>query len=75
MTTSDPSGASGWKHPRLEQHLAFKALSFDEKLQQIEQMADFAREIAAQRKQKGLPYIDPKTGERIPGVAEDQAVP
>lgn len=64
---------SGWKTHRLAQHQEFQALPFWEKLGRIEEMADFAREVLEERKRKGLPYVDPASGERIPGVAEAQA--
>lgn len=72
MTTdSDASKNNGWKAHRLAQHREFQALTFDEKLEQIESLADFAREILEEHKRKGLPYIDPVSGKRVLGAAED----
>lgn len=36
---------TSWKGHRLAQHRAFYALSFEEKLKAVEEMADFAREM------------------------------
>ncbi|MGJ8640627.1 MAG: hypothetical protein ACSHYA_14655 [Opitutaceae bacterium] len=69
---NDTSNHSGWKKHRLAQHLEFKALTFSQKLERIEDMADFAREVLEERKRKGFPYLDPISGERIPRVAEDK---
>lgn len=72
MTTdSDASKSNGWKAHRLAQHREFQALTFDQKLERIEDLADFAREILEERKLKGLPYIDPVSGKRVHGAAED----
>ena len=55
-----------WKGSRLQQHREFYKLSFRQKIQALEEMADHARATIAWRKANGLPYIDPCTGERIP---------
>ena len=41
-----------WKGSRLQQHREFYALSFREKLQVVEELADFGRALAAKRVQK-----------------------
>ncbi len=46
----------------------WRKLSFDEKLQANEEMNAFANQIFARRKAQGLPYIDPDTGELVPGT-------
>jgi hypothetical protein len=59
-----------WKGSRLQQHREFRALPFRRKLEVIEEMADHARETLEWRKSRGLPYIDPATGEAVkPGSA------
>lgn len=64
-----------WKGHRLAQHRAFQALPFAKKLESIEQMADFARAILAERIRKGLPYVDPLTQQRVPATdSEPSAV-
>ncbi len=45
----------------------WRKLTFDQKLQANEDMNDLANEFFARRKAKGLPYIDPDTGELVPG--------
>ncbi len=45
----------------------WRQLSFDEKLRANEEMNAFANEIFARRKARGEPYIDPDTGELVPG--------
>ena len=44
-------------------------ISLTEKWQAVEEMVDLARETVERRHQQGLPYIDPYTGERVPGSA------
>ncbi len=54
---------STWKGSRLRQHREFQALPFRRKLEVIEELDDLARQFQEQRKSRGLPYIDPPTGE------------
>jgi hypothetical protein len=63
-----------WKGSRKRQHQEFHALPFSRKLEIIEEMNRHGLETMAQRRAAGLPYIDPYTGERVPGtrVAEEQ---
>jgi len=70
---NDRADRAGWKAHRLAQHREFLALGFSEKLERIEDMADFARSMLEARRGKGLPYRDPVSGERVPGVNESQA--
>ncbi len=56
-----------WKGSRLQQHREFLALSFRRKLEIIEGLADMARKSQEWRKSRGLPYIDPATGELVKG--------
>lgn len=58
-----------WKGNRLQQHREFQALSFRQKLQVIEEMADFSRATMELRSKQGLAYIDPDTGQRMPSAA------
>ena len=54
-----------WKGSRLQQHREFLALPFRRKLEVIEEMNDYARAALEWRKSRGLPYIDPETGELV----------
>jgi hypothetical protein len=58
-----------WKGSRLQQHREFYALPFRRKLEIAEELADLARETAEDRRQRGLPYIDPYTRECVPSTA------
>lgn len=58
-----------WKGSRRRQHQEYRALPFSRKLELIEEMNKAAHSVIASRKQRGLPYIDPYTGERVPGGA------
>lgn len=64
-----------WKGSRLNQHREFYALPFRRKLEIIEEMADFTRAIVDWRRKQGLPYIDPYTGECVPGVTVREEPP
>lgn len=48
-------------------------LTLTQKWQAVEEMADWARWTLQSRRERGLPYIDLYTGERVPGrrLAED----
>lgn len=50
---------------------AWRRLSFDDKLKAAEEMNDFANEMLARRKARGLPYIDPDTGEFVRGRSSE----
>ena len=50
---------------RLQNHRQFQALSFGEKLTVIEGMNEVAVRLLEHRKRRGLPYLDPYTGELI----------
>jgi hypothetical protein len=54
-----------WKGSRLQQHREFYALPFRRKLEVIEEMGDLANKMLEWRKSRGLPYIDPATGELV----------
>jgi hypothetical protein len=43
--------------------------SLTEKWRAVEEMGDLARETIERRRSQGLQYIDPLTGERVPGSA------
>ena len=63
-----------WEGSRRAQLRDWMKLSLTEKWQAVEEMADLARETIERRRQQRLPYVDPYTGERIPGfvvVRED----
>jgi hypothetical protein len=66
-----------WKGSRLQQHREFYRLSFRQKIEVLEEMRDHARKTIAWRKAKGLPYIDPYTGERVAGasIIREEPVP
>jgi len=50
---------------------AWRRLSFDEKLRALEEMNDFLNEMIAHRQAMGQPYIDPETGQVVPGRKPD----
>jgi len=54
-----------WKGSRRRQHQEFHAIPFSRKLEIIEEMNDAARAVIDARRRRGLPYIDPYTGERV----------
>ena len=58
-----------WEGSRRAQLRDWMQLSLTEKWLAVEEMADFARETVERLRQRGLPYIDPYTRERIPGSA------
>lgn len=45
----------------------WRALSFDEKLRANEEMNDLFNEVIKQKQARGEPYIDPNTGQLVPG--------
>jgi hypothetical protein len=64
-----------WKGSRLQQHREFFALSFREKLENIEQLDELAYHFQEQRKRKGRPYISVEPGERAAGAAVHEDPP
>jgi len=62
-----------WKGSRKAQHEAYRALPFRRKMELLEEMCDHGRQILASRKAKGLPYIDPYTGQLVPGDPDKKA--
>ncbi len=66
-----------WEGSRRAALRDWMALSLTEKWQAVEEMADFARATVTWRRKQGLPYIDPYTGERVPGsvVIREDAPP
>lgn len=71
MTTpSDPDfdwSLTTWKGSRRKQHQDFHAIPFSRKLEIIEEMNRAVLETLESRKKRGLPYLDPSTGERVAG--------
>jgi hypothetical protein len=59
-----------WKGSRLQQHREFLALPFRRKLEVIEEMGALAEKMLNWRKARGLPYIDPLTGELVKGFPQ-----
>ena len=49
----------------MEQHRAFLALSFREKMEALEGLCDLSLRLLENRHRRGLPYIDPYTGEVV----------
>jgi len=50
---------------------AWRRLSFDEKLRALEEMHDLCNEMIAHKQAMGQPYIDPNTGQLVPGRKPD----
>lgn len=73
MTTpnnSEPDWSlTTWKGSRRKQHQDFHAIPFARKLEIIEEMNSQSRAMVENRRIQGLPYIDPYSGERVPGSA------
>jgi len=57
-----------WKGSRLQQHREFHALPFRRKLEVVEELDDLALQFQRHRQSRGLPYIDPATGELVKSV-------
>lgn len=68
-------GVTSWKGARRKQHQEFHALPFSRKLEIIEEMNRHAWATLEERRARGLPYIDPSTGERISGAPVREASP
>ena len=54
-----------WKGSRREQHQTYLALPFRRKLELLEELCDHARFMLEDRRRRGLPYLDPYTGEVV----------
>ena len=54
-----------WEGSRRAQLRDAMKLTLTEKWQAVEEMADWVRATMADRHSRGLPYIDPYTGERV----------
>jgi len=61
-------GLCTWKGARRKQHQEYHAIPFSRKLEIIEEMNRYALDTLETRRASGLPYIDPYTGERVPGA-------
>ncbi|CAN5163650.1 hypothetical protein BH20VER2_BH20VER2_18140 [soil metagenome] len=57
-----------WEGSRRAQLRDWMKLTLTEKWQAVEDMADWARATIEERRERGLPYIDPYTGARVPGT-------
>jgi hypothetical protein len=57
-----------WEGSRREALRHWMKLTLTEKWRAVEEMADFGRAMIERRRQRGLPYIDPDTGERVCGA-------
>ncbi|MDQ6623769.1 MAG: hypothetical protein M3Y86_09855 [Verrucomicrobiota bacterium] len=79
MTTpSDPEidwSLTTWKGSRRKQHQEFHALPFSRKLEIIEEMNRVGLASMESLRERGLPYIDPYTGERVPRAAVREKPP
>ena len=78
MTASDPEidwSLTTWKGARRKQHQEFHAIPFSRKLEIIEEMNRHALATLAERRARGLPYIDPYTGALVPGTTAREEPP
>jgi hypothetical protein len=60
-----------------EQLRRWSRLTVRQKLQALDEMCALARRALAERQRRGLPYIDPDTGQAVqfaPMVQEDEAI-
>ncbi len=64
-----------WEGSRREELRHWMKLTLTEKWRDVEEMADFGREMIERRRKRGLPYIDPYTGKLVPGSAIVQEEP
>ena len=64
-----------WEGARRAQLRDAMKLTLTEKWQALEEMADWARATIASRQARGLPYIDPHTGERVSGAVVREEPP
>lgn len=58
-----------WEGSRRATLRDWMKLTLTEKWTAVEEMADFARATIEWRRNQGLPYIDPYTGERVSAAA------
>jgi hypothetical protein len=78
MNTSDGEidwSVTTWEGSRRAQLRAWMKLSLAEKWQAVEEMADWGRATIQWRRARGLPYIDPYTGARVPGTTAREEPP
>ena len=61
-----------WTGSRAAQLLDWSRLSLFEKFKAVEELEALGMEFINRRKAKGEPYIDPDTGELVPGKKTDQ---
>ena len=54
-----------WEEARREELRRWRQLSLEEKLQAVDDLRELGNQFIAQRKEKGLPYIDPHTGHGV----------
>ncbi|HZS55650.1 MAG TPA: hypothetical protein VFA65_14710 [Bryobacteraceae bacterium] len=57
-----------WESSRRFQIRYWASLPLRDKIAAIEEMEEFGRAMIERRRQRGLPYIDPDTGERVCGA-------
>ncbi len=72
MSDSDNSidwSLTSWEGSRRAALRDWMKLTLTEKWRAVEEMADLGRATIERRRRQGLPYIDPYTGERVPGAA------
>jgi hypothetical protein len=62
-----------WKGSRRKQHQDFQAIPFSRKLEIIEEMNRSSLATLENLRARGLPYIDPYTGERVHGRVREDA--
>ena len=58
---------TSWEGSRRAVLRDWMKLTLTEKWQAAQEMADLGRATLNQRRRRGLPYIDPDTGEHVPG--------
>ncbi|MEP6955379.1 MAG: hypothetical protein ABI883_01025 [Chthoniobacterales bacterium] len=64
-----------WEGSRRAQLRDAMKLTLTEKWQAVEEMGDWARATITSRRARGLAYIDPYTGERVPGAVVREEPP
>ncbi len=70
---SKDESSSNWKETRLEELRRWRELPLKAKLDAIDELLAFGEKMIEQRKERGLSYIDPTSGEPASRVAGDQA--
>lgn len=63
--TEDPWQTGTWEGSRREELRRWRALSLKEKLDAVQELNALGATLIAARKARGLPYIDPVSGERV----------